>query len=79
MLFPKKKDLMLRPNVLTFHFDQLRYMIGSFETQFLQDIWQMRPFEGLRSLGKFAVYLPRVAIINFYKSRSKFFKSLKAT
>lgn len=77
--FPRKKSLLLRPNILSFHFDQLRYMIGGFEAQFLQDIWQIRSFEAVRSLTKAIIELPRVSIINFYKSRAQFFKSLKAS
>lgn len=77
--FSEKKRFLLKPNILNFNFDQLRYMIASFETQFLQDIWQTRTIEGYRSFNNKIFALPRTFIVNFYKSRAQFFKSLKAT
>lgn len=69
----------IRPSLLNFNFDQLRYIVGGFQAQFLQDIWQQPYFENLRFLmGRFKQPSSQ-HIISFYGQRAGFFKSLKAS
>ena len=70
----------IKPSSLVVNFDQLRYMIGGFESQFVQDSWQTRRLENLKYIySRKNLVLPFVSLKFFYNKKVKLLKALTKT
>lgn len=80
IILKKEKEFgAFRANLLALPFDQLRYLIKGFESQFYQDLWQKKKNEGFLFFTKKKIKILPKFFFNIFKKKWFFFLALKST